>query len=224
MILRTRNVTKLYTAKAGTLPVEVLKGVDLDVGEGTITAIVGSSGSGKSTLMHILGGLDKPSSGEVYYRNEDISDFNETRLSHFRNREIGFVFQFHHLMPEFTALENTMMPALIRPHSNSIVKKKAENLLGQFGLSERLHHRPAMLSGGEQQRVAMARALINDPSVLLADEPTGNLDETNTNELIELIINLRRSMGLSIVMVTHDQDIAAKCDKIYTLRNGVLDI
>jgi lipoprotein-releasing system ATP-binding protein len=223
MILQTQNVTKLYAARAGNPPVEVLKGVNLSVPEGSITAIVGSSGSGKSTLMHILGGLDKPTSGNVLYKNEYISTYTESRLSHFRNREIGFVFQFHHLMPEFTSLENVMMPALIRPHQTETVKEKATQLLSQFGLAERLHHRPSMLSGGEQQRVAMARALINDPAVLLADEPTGNLDEANTMELLDLILGLRMKNKLSIVMVTHDIDIANRCDMTYTLRNGVLD-
>lgn len=223
MILQTQNVTKLYAAKAGIPPVEVLKGVDLSLSEGSITAIVGASGSGKSTLMHILGGLDKPSSGKVFFKNEDISSYSESRLSHFRNQEIGFVFQFHHLMPEFTSLENVMMPALIRPHQTNEVRDKASQLLSKFGLSERLHHRPSMLSGGEQQRVAMARALINDPSVLLADEPTGNLDEANTMDLLELILGLRSENNLSIVMVTHDIDIAKRCDITYTLRNGVLD-
>jgi lipoprotein-releasing system ATP-binding protein len=223
MILQTQNVTKLYAAKAGIPPVEVLKGIDLSLSEGSITAIVGASGSGKSTLMHILGGLDKPSSGKVFFKNEDISSYSESRLSHFRNQEIGFVFQFHHLMPEFTSLENVMMPALIRPHQTNEVRDKASQLLSKFGLSERLHHRPSMLSGGEQQRVAMARALINDPSVLLADEPTGNLDEANTMDLLELILGLRSENNLSIVMVTHDIDIAKRCDITYTLRNGVLD-
>jgi lipoprotein-releasing system ATP-binding protein len=223
MILQTQNVTKLYAAKAGIQPVEVLKGVNLSVEEGSITAIVGSSGSGKSTLMHILGGLDKPTSGNVQYKNEDISFYSESRLSQFRNKEIGFVFQFHHLMPEFTSLENVMMPALIRPHHTDTIKEKATNLLSQFGLADRLNHRPSMLSGGEQQRVAMARALINDPAVLLADEPTGNLDEANTLELLELILKLRSKNKLSIVMVTHDIDIAKRCDITYTLRNGVLD-
>lgn len=223
MILQTQSVTKLYAAKAGIQPVEVLKGVDLSVEEGSITAIVGSSGSGKSTLMHILGGLDKPTSGNVRYKNEDISSYSESRLSQFRNKEIGFVFQFHHLMPEFTSLENVMMPALIRPHHTDTIKEKASTLLVQFGLANRLNHRPSMLSGGEQQRVAMARALINDPAVLLADEPTGNLDEANTLELLDLILELRTKNNLSIVMVTHDFDIANRCDKTYTLRNGVLD-
>lgn len=223
MIFQTQSVTKLYAAKAGIQPVEVLKGVDLSVEEGSITAIVGSSGSGKSTLMHILGGLDKPTSGIVRYKNEDISSYSESRLSQFRNKEIGFVFQFHHLMPEFTSLENVMMPALIRPHQTDAIKEKASTLLAQFGLADRLNHRPSMLSGGEQQRVAMARALINDPAVLLADEPTGNLDEANTLELLELILELRTKNNLSIVVVTHDIDIANRCDKTYTLRNGVLD-
>jgi lipoprotein-releasing system ATP-binding protein len=222
-ILSTKNITKNYPAKNGTAAVEVLKGVDLEIESGSITAIVGASGSGKSTLMHILGGLDKPSSGEVYFNDQNIAVFTDEQLSKFRNREIGFVFQFHHLLPEFSALENVMMPALIGNLSPKEVTNKATQLLTQFGLSDRLDHRPSMLSGGEQQRVAMARALMNDPSVLLADEPTGNLDEKNTNDLIEQIIALRSSRNLTIVLVTHDKEIAQRCDHTFTLRNGVID-
>ncbi|HAC16376.1 MAG TPA: lipoprotein-releasing system ATP-binding protein LolD [Bacteroidetes bacterium] len=221
-ILSTRNITKNYPAKAGTAAVEVLKGVDLEIRSGSITAIVGASGSGKSTLMHVLGGLDKPSTGEVYFNDQNIAGFTDEQLSKFRNREIGFVFQFHHLLPEFSALENVMMPALIRNLTAKEVTSKATQLLSQFGLSDRLDHRPSMLSGGEQQRVAMARALMNDPSVLLADEPTGNLDEKNTNDLIDQIIELRSSRNLTIVLVTHDKDIAQRCDHTFTLRNGVI--
>lgn len=222
-ILSTKNIIKNYPAKNGTAAVDVLKGVDLEIESGSITAIVGASGSGKSTLMHILGGLDKPSSGEVYFNDQNIAVFTDEQLSKFRNREIGFVFQFHHLLPEFSALENVMMPALIGNLSLKEVTNRATQLLTQFGLSDRLDHRPSMLSGGEQQRVAMARALMNDPSVLLADEPTGNLDEKNTNDLIEQIIALRSSRNLTIVLVTHDKEIAQRCDHTFTLRNGVID-
>lgn len=221
-ILSTSQVTKSYPSKAGADAVEVLKGIDIEIRQGSVTAIVGASGSGKSTLMHILGGLDKPSNGEVRFRDSLISSFNDDELSRFRNREIGFVFQFHHLLPEFTALENVMMPALIRNIPVASVIDKARQLLNGFGLGNRLDHRPAMLSGGEQQRVSIARALINDPAILLADEPTGNLDEQNTSEIIEQIIALRDARDLTVVMVTHDMDIARKCDSILTLKNGIV--
>lgn len=221
-LLRIESVTKIYPAKAGAAEAEVLKGVDLSIEAGSVTAIVGASGSGKSTLMHILGGLDRPSTGDVYFNDDNISRYSDEARSKFRNTQIGFVFQFHHLLPEFTALENVMMPALIRNASDGQIRKQATELLQQFGLGHRLDHRPSMLSGGEQQRVAIARALINNPSVLLADEPTGNLDENTTQELISQIIELRSSRNLTIIMVTHDMDLARKCDRILTLRNGVI--
>ena len=221
-MLRIESVTKVYPAKAGAAEAEVLKGVDLSIEQGTVTAIVGASGSGKSTLMHILGGLDRPTSGSVYFKGENIATYSEDAMSTYRNTHIGFVFQFHHLLPEFTALENVMMPALIRNESESSVRQKAISQLVQFGLGHRLDHRPSMLSGGEQQRVAIARALINEPSLLLADEPTGNLDEKTTQELITQLINLRNSSNLTLIMVTHDMDIARQCDRMLTLRNGVI--
>jgi lipoprotein-releasing system ATP-binding protein len=221
-MLRIESVTKVYPAKAGAAKAEVLKGVDLSIEEGTVTAIVAASGSGKSTLMHILGGLDRPTSGSVYFKGENIATYSEDAMSTYRNTHIGFVFQFHHLLPEFTALENVMMPALIRNESESSVRQKAISQLEQFGLGHRLDHRPSMLSGGEQQRVAIARALINEPSLLLADEPTGNLDEKTTQELITQLINLRNSSNLTLIMVTHDMDIARQCDRMLTLRNGVI--
>ncbi len=221
-MLRIESVTKVYPAKAGAAKAEVLKGVDLSIEEGTVTAIVGASGSGKSTLMHILGGLDRPTSGSVYFKGENIATYSEDAMSTYRNTHIGFVFQFHHLLPEFTALENVMMPALIRNESESSVRQKAVAQLEQFGLGHRLDHRPTMLSGGEQQRVAIARALINEPSLLLADEPTGNLDEKTTQELITQLIDLRNSSNLTLIMVTHDMDIARQCDRILTLKNGVI--
>lgn len=220
MILKAENVTRAYAGKQDTRPVEVLKGVDLEIHEGSITSIVGSSGSGKSTLLHILGGLDAPTSGDVLFKGNSICKYSETERSRFRNNEIGFVFQFHHLLPEFTALENVMMPALIRNESVRKIREKASELLGTVGLSERLEHRPSMLSGGEQQRVAMARALINDPSLLLADEPTGNLDESNTTQLLDLILGLNRDRQLTIILVTHDSQIAKKCDRIIELKDG----
>jgi lipoprotein-releasing system ATP-binding protein len=201
-MLRTESLTKVYPARAGATESEVLKGVNLHIQEGSVTAIVGASGSGKSTLMHILGGLDRPTSGNVFFRDHNIANYSDEARSRFRNTQIGFVFQFHHLLPEFTALENV--------------------ILEQFGLGHRIDHRPSMMSGGEQQRVAMARALINDPVLLLADEPTGNLDENTTQELISQIIDLRSSRNLTLIMVTHDMEIARQCDRILTLRNGVI--
>jgi len=221
-MLRIESITKVYPAKAGAAEAEVLKGVDLSIQEGSVTAIVGASGSGKSTLMHILGGLDRPSTGDVFFRGENIAKYSDEARSKFRNTQIGFVFQFHHLLPEFTALENVMMPALIRNASDAQIRQQATALLEQFGLGHRLDHRPTMLSGGEQQRVAIARALINEPSLLLADEPTGNLDEKTTQELISQIIDLRSSRNLTLIMVTHDMELAKKCDSILTLRNGVI--
>jgi lipoprotein-releasing system ATP-binding protein len=221
-MLRTESLTKVYPARAGATESEVLKGVNLHIQEGSVTAIVGASGSGKSTLMHILGGLDRPTSGNVFFRDHNIANYSDEARSRFRNTQIGFVFQFHHLLPEFTALENVMMPALIQNLKHSQVRSKATIILEQFGLGHRIDHRPSMMSGGEQQRVAMARALINDPVLLLADEPTGNLDENTTQELISQIIDLRSSRNLTLIMVTHDMEIARQCDRILTLRNGVI--
>ncbi|MCC5925400.1 MAG: ABC transporter ATP-binding protein [Bacteroidetes bacterium] len=221
-LIKAINITKTYSGKAGANDVKVLRGVAIEFSKGSMSAIIGSSGSGKSTLLHILGGLDKPTTGQIYFKDQDISSYSSEEISLFRNQEIGFVFQFHHLLPEFTALENVMMPGLARNFELNSVKKRATELLSEFGLSDRLSHRPGMLSGGEQQRVSMARALINSPSVLLADEPTGNLDEANTMHLMDLITGLNKSTGLTVIMVTHDSNLARVCDIQISLKNGVV--
>jgi lipoprotein-releasing system ATP-binding protein len=221
-LFRTENLVKEYAERSGEATVTVLKGIDLQISEGSITGIVGASGSGKSTLLHLLGGLDQPTSGEIYYRNENLANYTEKQRNHFRNSQIGFVFQFHHLLPEFTALENVMLPGLISNESAEVISQRATQLLTQFGLEHRLQHRPSMLSGGEQQRVAMARALINNPAILLADEPTGNLDEANTRQLIDLIISLNAQQNLTILLITHDQSIAARCDRVLHIQDGLI--
>jgi lipoprotein-releasing system ATP-binding protein len=221
-LFRTENLVKEYAERSGEATVTVLKGIDLQISEGSITGIVGASGSGKSTLLHLLGGLDQPTSGDIYYRNENLANYTEKQRNHFRNSQIGFVFQFHHLLPEFTALENVMLPGLISNESAEVISQRATSLLTQFGLEHRLQHRPSMLSGGEQQRVAMARALINNPAILLADEPTGNLDEANTRQLIDLIISLNAQQNLTILLITHDQSIAARCDRVLHIQDGLI--
>lgn len=202
----------------GTL--EVLKGVDLAVRRGEIVAIVGKSGAGKTTLLQILGTLDRPDQGTVRIDGQDVSALGEKELAKFRNRHIGFIFQFHQLLPEFTALENVMIPALIAGEGRSESRRKAEQLLADLGLSERLHHKPAALSGGEKQRVAAARALMMSPSVILADEPTGSLDEANKQELNRLLLHLREQYGQTIIIVTHDKELSAIADRVIEMTDG----
>lgn len=221
-LLQAKNVIKTYEAHGDTDRVEVLRGVNLSLENGKSYAIVGSSGSGKSTLLHILGGLDKPTNGEVIFKNDNIASYSDEKITQFRNREIGFVFQFHHLLPEFTALENVMMPALVSDSNSGNVESRAIELLTEFGLNHRLHHRPSMLSGGEQQRVAVARALINNPSLLLADEPTGNLDDSNTSNLIDLLLQLQKDSNRTMVIVTHDSNIARTCDFTLIIQDGII--
>ncbi|HKJ44405.1 MAG TPA: ABC transporter ATP-binding protein [Balneolales bacterium] len=221
-LLRAEKIYKDYPAKAGKQFLNVLAGVDIDIPKGTVISIVGPSGCGKSTLLHILGGLDKPSSGSVYFGDKDLSTMNEKELAAFRNRNMGFVFQFHHLLPEFTALENVFMPGLIQDKPVDELKERARNLLDQFNIGDRAHHRPSELSGGEQQRVAVARALMNNPEIILADEPTGNLDEENTEIMLEMLFNVRIDSDLSIVLVTHDRSIADRSNMIFELRKGKL--
>lgn len=213
-MLRAKKLTKSY----GDLP--ILKGIDIDVKEGEIVAIVGSSGAGKSTLLHILGTLEKPDTGELWIQNQAAFNLSSNKLSAFRNQHIGFIFQFHHLLPEFSALENVMMPALIKKDNKKIAMQKAENLLEKMQLQHRLHHKPAQLSGGEQQRVAIARALINNPSIVLADEPTGNLDTENANLIFNLILQLRKEIAQTFILVTHNESIAKQCDRTYTIQDG----
>jgi lipoprotein-releasing system ATP-binding protein len=221
-VLRCDNITKSFDSESGSERLEVLQGVNLELKKGDLISIVGSSGSGKSTLLHILGGLDRPDSGELYWNNQSVFDYNADTLADLRNQNVGFVFQFHHLMPEFTALENVMMPALIKGDSQKKAISRAESLLDEFGMGHRLHHRPSQLSGGEQQRVSMARALTNHPSIILADEPTGNLDEENTQVILDLLFKLRDIESLSVVLITHEKEIAARCDKTYLLQRGTL--
>lgn len=202
----------------GTL--EVLKGVDLAVRRGEIVAIVGKSGAGKTTLLQILGTLDRPDQGTVRIDGQDVFALGEKELAKFRNRHIGFIFQFHQLLPEFTALENVMIPALIAGEGRSESRRRAEQLLADLGLSERLHHKPAALSGGEKQRVAAARALMMSPSVILADEPTGSLDEANKQELNRLLLHLREQYGQTIIIVTHDKELSAIADRVIEMTDG----
>ena len=201
-------------------PLKVLKGVDLEVGKSEVVSIMGASGAGKTTLLQILGTLSTPDSGTLVIDGTDVLKLKGDALSEFRNRKIGFVFQFHHLLPEFTALENVMIPAFIAGRSKKDAEEAAKSLLSDLGLSERHHHKPSELSGGEQQRVAIARALINNPSVLFADEPSGNLDSKTKEELHRLFFELRDKYGQTIVIVTHDQGLAEMCDRSLYMVDG----
>lgn len=199
---------------------EILKGVDLEIGQGEIVSIVGSSGAGKTTLLTILGTLDRPSSGQVFINNEDVSQLNDKKLAAFRNKNIGFVFQFHQLLPEFTALENVSIPALIANKNKKETETRATELLEMFNLKDRIDHKPSELSGGEQQRVAVARALINNPKVIFADEPSGNLDSQNAQELHQLFFKLRDTLNQTFVIVTHNSELAKMADRTLTMRDG----
>lgn len=199
---------------------EVLRDVNLRIADGEIVAIVGKSGAGKTTLLQIIGSLDKPSAGSVKIDGVDIYQLKDKELAQFRNRHIGFIFQFHQLLPEFTAIENVMMPALIAGQKETEAKQRAEELLTTLGLKERLEHKPNQLSGGEKQRVAAARAMMMHPSVILADEPTGSLDEKNKEELRALLTKMHSEMGQTIVLVTHDRDMAEGCDRILEIKDG----
>lgn len=202
--------------------VKVLKGISLEFKKGEIISIVGPSGAGKTTLLQILGTLSRPESGIVQINNTDVNKLSDRELAEFRNKNIGFVFQFHQLLPEFNALENVMIPALIASDKKSVAEKKAIELLKFLGLESRLTHKPNELSGGEQQRVAVARALINNPSVILADEPSGNLDTANKNELHELFFELRDKFNQTFIIVTHDNDLANMSDRILMIRDGLI--
>jgi lipoprotein-releasing system ATP-binding protein len=213
-MLSAKDIHKRYG------PVEVLKGVDIGIKGGEIVSIVGPSGSGKSTLLHILGTLDKPDRGEVFLGDEAISGLQGNKLASFRNKHIGFVFQFHHLLPEFSALENVCIPGWLTSRNKNEVKKGAEELLKILGLSHRLENKPNQLSGGEQQRVAVARALINKPDIVFADEPTGNLDTVNAKELHELFFELRREFSQTFLIVTHNEELAQLSDRTLTMKDG----
>jgi lipoprotein-releasing system ATP-binding protein len=211
---------KGYATAAGYVP--VLRGLDLAVHAGEMLAVIGASGVGKSTLLHVLGTLDRPESGTVVFEGEDLFQLPEQRLREFRNRTLGFVFQFHHLLPEFSALENVMMPLLIGRVPTAEARAVAERLLAELGLTERAHHRPGALSGGEQQRVAVARALARSPRALLADEPSGNLDRETGERLHALLRRLNRERGITMVVVTHNERLAAACDRVLRLEAGAL--
>ncbi len=222
-VINCQDVHKSFPSKSGGKRLRVLQGVSLEIREAEIVSIIGSSGSGKSTLLHLLGGLDRPDSGQVFWDDTDIFSLTANELAEKRNRNVGFVFQFHHLLPEFSAVENVFMPALIRGETPDEAEPRAAALLDRFGLSKRLHHKPAQLSGGEQQRVSMARALMNNPSIILADEPTGNLDEGNTNVILDELFQLREIDHVSIVLITHEKQIAEGCDRVLSLVHGKLE-
>lgn len=216
-IVKAENIKKSF----GTL--EVLKGINLSIKQGEVASIVGASGAGKTTLLQILGTLDSPTSGRVEIHGTDVSKINEQDLSKFRNQEIGFVFQFHQLLPEFTAIENVMIPALIGGNDTKDAKAKASELLDFLNINKRKNHKPSELSGGEKQRVAIARALINRPSVVFADEPSGNLDSHNAEDLQRLFFSLREKFGQTFVIVTHDQHLAEMCDRTIKIKDGIVE-
>lgn len=215
-MLVAKGIYKSY----GTLP--ILKGIDLEIKKQEVVSIVGASGAGKTTLLQILGTLDKPDQGEVLINGENIVKLKGNQLAKFRNNELGFIFQFHQLLPEFSAIENTILPALLGNRSKSASLKKAQELLEFLGMGDRLHHKPSELSGGEQQRVAVARSLINDPSIIFADEPSGNLDSVNSRELHELFFRLKDEMQQTFVIVTHNRDLAGMSDRVLEMRDGLI--
>ena len=222
-VLSARNVQKSFTGGDGTR-LDILLGIDLDVGSGERIAITGTSGTGKSTLLHILGSLDRPSAGQILVDRKAVSELSEDELAEMRNHYVGFVFQFHHLLREFTALENVMMPALIAGVAQSEARDRSRELLEEVGVIGRESHKPRQLSGGEQQRVAVARALVNQPLVLLADEPSGNLDTQTSQRLHDLIFGLRAGRELSMVVVTHNLDLARRADRVLVLQEGRLEL
>ena len=221
VILKTENLVKTFT-NTKEIKLEILKSISLEIVEGKITLIVGASGAGKSTLLHLLGGLDKPDDGKIYFNNENILTFSEDKLAKFRNKNIGFVFQFHHLLPEFTAAENVAIPQMIMGKSFSDSISRANELLSEVGLMARKDHKPAELSGGEQQRVAVARALANDPFIILADEPTGNLDSANSQSISDLIVQLNTRYSKTFVVVTHNKEMLGIANQVYEMKDGII--
>lgn len=213
-MIQAKNIVKSYGE------VQVLQGVDLQINSGEVVTIMGKSGAGKSTLLHIMGTLDRPDSGQLFFHDTNVFEKNNNEIAQFRNRELGFVFQFHQLLPEFTAVENVMIPALIGDTNKSVARKKAKELLSFLGMDHRFEHKPQALSGGEQQRVAMARALINSPKLILADEPSGNLDSSSSEELHQLILRLRKEMGQTFVIVTHNNELAKLSDRTLHMEDG----
>jgi len=220
MILECRQLTKRY--QQGVLDVDVLKGVNFSLAAGERVAIMGASGSGKSTLLHLLGGLDKPTQGDVFLKGVNLNQVNATKLAKLRNQALGFIYQSHHLLGEFTVLENVAMPLLIANQSIKQAKLEAEQLLERVGLGHRIGHKPGELSGGERQRAAVARALINRPAVILADEPTGNLDSKTAEQVYQLMLELNQELQVSLLVVTHDHDLAQKLGKVWHMEDGLI--
>jgi len=219
-ILSARGLKKTYAV--GKRMLEVLRGVDLEISRGDFVALRGASGTGKSTLLHLIGGLDSPNAGEIIFCGQNLAAFSESRLTNFRNRRVGFVFQAYHLLPELTALENVCLPARIARTPAAQAEKRGRELLARVGLGERLEHKPSELSGGEQQRVAIARALVNEPELLLADEPTGNLDSHTGGEIIELLKQLRAEKQMTLIIATHDAKVAATAPRVIELVDGLI--
>lgn len=220
VVLECRHLSKIYREVGG--PLEVLRDISFTVHRGDLISIIGTSGSGKSTLLHLLGGLDAPTRGEVLIQGRDMARLGDAGRGRLRNRALGFIYQFHHLLPEFTALENVAMPLIIRRTARAEALREARGLLERVGLGERLHHKPGELSGGERQRAAVARALVTRPACVLADEPTGNLDGVTAEHVYQLMLELNRELGTSLVVVTHDTQLARRMDRVWKLERGVL--
>ncbi len=226
MLLELINISKKYDSPSGKAPVTILNNISLQVEQGEAIAVVGPSGSGKSTLLNIMGALDKPTSGSVNFDGNNLAEMSENELAHIRNMEIGFIFQLHHLLPQCTVLENVLIPTIpqIKKKSNEEFINRAKKLLEEVGLENHFDYFPAQLSGGEQQRVAVVRALINQPKMILADEPTGSLDQTSANNLGQILIDLNKAENVTLIVVTHSHDLAERMDTVYNLHNGRLEV